>query len=130
MQASAAREEWQTVRNRYCWTPGIALDQQVRLLVMVAHEAHRGGVTFVENDMSGELKSGLPPRGNETVGLVTAIEADAITVVFQQAKDFREGRIDPAVIVVIRDGSPGTVTVVRDVGRIGQHEIDAGGLEP
>src|SRR6202158_5772190 len=106
MQPIAAIGEWQNVRNRYCWTPGIALDQKVGLLVVVAHEAHRGGVTFVEDDMAGQLKASTAPGGNETVGLVPAIEADAITVVLQQAKDFREGRIEPAVIVVIRHSPP------------------------
>src|SRR6202022_1915607 len=106
MQPIAAIGEWQNVRNRYCWTPRIALDQQVGLLVVVAHEAHRGGVAFVEDDMAGQLKASPAPRGNEAVRLVPAIEADTVAVVFQQAKDFREGRIEPAVIVVIRDGPP------------------------
>ena len=61
--------------------------------------------------------------------LVPAVEADAEGFVFQDAVHFREGRLEPAVVVVVGNAAAGAVAVVHEIGRIGQDEIDALGGE-
>jgi hypothetical protein len=41
--------------------------------------------------------------------------------------DLREGGFQPGVIVIVDDAAAGAVVVADQIGRIGQHEIDAAG---
>src|ERR1700730_5325953 len=97
--------------------------------MLVAQEAGRRRIAFAEYDMPGELEACGAPGGDKAVRLVPAVEANAKAVVLEQAEDLREGRSEPAVVIVIDDAAPAAVAVAGNVGRVGQHEIHAGGLE-
>ena len=98
--------------------------------MLIAHEADRRCIALAEDDVAGQPETRFAPGGDEAVGLVPAVEADAKTVVLEQAEDFREGWLEPAVVIVVNHGPPVARTVAGDIRRIGQHEIDAGGIQP
>src|SRR6185437_13348735 len=80
--------------------------------------------------MPGEPKASLAPRGDEFVGLVPPVEADAERITVQHAKDFREGGLEPSGITVVRNPATVARAIVGEIRWIGQHEIDAAAAEP
>ncbi len=76
--------------------------------------------------MAGDAEAGFLPGGEEQVGPGPAVEADAETVRFEDGVHLGEGWFEPGGVVVIGDGAAVAALVARDVGRIGEDEIDAG----
>jgi hypothetical protein len=44
---------------------------------------------------------------------------------FQKPVHLREGGFEPARVIVIRNAAAGTVGIAGDIGRVGNHKIDA-----
>src|ERR1700730_4204628 len=80
--------------------------------------------------MSGESESSLAPHCDKFVRLVPAIAADAERVTAQHAEDLSERGFQPSGIAIVGDSSTVTRAIVREIRRIGQHEINAATAEP
>src|SRR5271170_1107347 len=74
--------------------------------------------------MPGEAKSGPAPGADEFVRLVPAVEADAEAIGLQQPVDVPECRIEPFSGAIVADGLAVARTIIAEIGRIGQDEID------
>jgi len=72
-----------------------------------------------------EPETCFTPRGDEFVRLVPAVEADTERVASQHTEDFSERGFQPRGIVIIGYCAAVTGTIVREIWRIGQDEIDA-----
>src|SRR6185312_16319689 len=79
--------------------------------------------------VASQPEARLAPRGDELVCLVPAVEADAERIAAQHAKDFREGGLEPRGIAIVSNSATVARGIVREIRRIGQHEIDATAAE-
>ena len=93
-------------------------------------KARGRGVSFRENDMPRDVKAGLAPRFHKAVRLVPGVKRNAELFVFQNPMHLREGRIDPAVVVVVLHGASRAIAVPDQVRRISDDEIDRAGGHP
>src|SRR5665213_2544770 len=75
--------------------------------------------------MANGAKSSSPPGGEKFVHLRPTIEAHAETVRLEHPEDLGESRREPPGAVVVRDRAVAAIAVMRDVRRIGEHEVDA-----
>src|ERR1035437_3995761 len=125
MQAVAGIMPVQHVGRRSAWEGGKALGQQIGGFMLIPQVTGLGRIALAEDDMPGNAEACLAPRGHEHIGLVPAVEADTQAVGLQDAVDLREGGFEPCVIVIVDDASAGAVAVADQIGRIGQHEINA-----
>src|SRR5882762_8197514 len=85
---------------------GIALRQQVGVLMLIAKKALGRGVFLNEGQMPSYAEARFAPSSKEFIGLVPAIEAHAEAIPTEHAIDFPESRFNPCVVVVVRDGAP------------------------
>src|SRR5260370_83481 len=67
----------QDIRNRALGTMRLAFSQQVRLLMLVAKEAHRRGIALSEYQVADEPEARHAPRRDELVRLRPAVKANA-----------------------------------------------------
>jgi len=74
--------------------------------------------------MSDDSESRSRPRGKELVGTVPGVETDAETAEFQKTIHFGECWSKPSGVVVVRNTTAVSVTVVDEIRRIGEDEID------
>src|SRR5580700_6332816 len=74
--------------------------------------------------MSREPEACPAPGADEFVRLVPAVKADAEAVGFHNAVDVPEGRIDPVSLAIVADGLAVARTIIAEIGRVGQDEID------
>jgi len=93
--------------------------------VPVLQKALGGRISLDERQVAGQPEPCRAPRGDELVGLRPTVEAHAEGVAAQHAKDFRERRLEPRAIAIIGYRAPIARTVMRQIRRIGQHEINA-----
>src|SRR5258708_37470520 len=85
---------------------GIALRQQVCVLVLVAKEALGRGVLLDEGQVPGYSEARFAPSSKEFIGLVPAIKAHAEAIPTEHAVNFPESRLKPGVVIVVGDGAP------------------------
>jgi hypothetical protein len=65
--------------------------------------------------MAYQAKSDLQPGGDEQVGFIPAVEADAECIGLQHPIHRGEGGFESLVIVVVGDRPAGSVAIARDV---------------
>jgi hypothetical protein len=97
--------------------------------MLVAQEADGRSVTLAEHEVADDGEPRGAPGGDELVGAVPAVEADAKSAVLQDAVHFGESWLQPASVAVARDAAARAVAVVHEIGRIGQDKIDALGWQ-
>ena len=73
--------------------------------------------------MPGEREARRAPGGDEDIGFVPAVEADAEVSVFEKAEHLGESGREPSIIVVIHDSATIAAAIVHEIWRIRKDEI-------
>lgn len=97
--------------------------------MLVTEQSNRGTVALAKDEVAGEREARRPPGGNEDVGFVPAVKADAECSVFEKAEHLGESGREPCVVVVVDDAAAVARAIVHEIRRIGENEVDAFGLE-
>lgn len=78
------------VGQQFRWLRRATFRKQVCVLMMIAQKPFGGSIRLRERQVSRKSETGFPPRRDEFVGNVPAIEADAKGIAPQDAKDLAE----------------------------------------
>src|SRR4029077_17112722 len=92
---------FQNVRDSASRFLGIALRQQVGVLMLIAKETLGGSVALDERQMADYSETHFTPGRYEFVSVVPAVEADAKAIPAEHAVDFLESGLYPIADIVI-----------------------------
>lgn len=84
-----------------------------------------GGVGLDPDEVADGSEAAGTPGGQELVDVGPAVEAHGVAVGLEYSEHLGEGRIEPAVVIVVGNTAADAVAVTHEVGRVGQHEVDA-----
>ena len=79
---------------------------------------------LAEDDMPDYAEPCVAPCWEEAIHTIPGVEAHAESTPLQDSVHFGECWTEPAVVVVVRNGSTVAVAVVHEVRRIRENEID------
>ena len=80
------------VRDGLCGAVGIALYQQISLLMPILEKARTRGIILLPDDMPDGPEPCPPPCAEKFIDAIPAVKADAKTIRLQNAVGVRKGR--------------------------------------
>src|SRR5579872_53567 len=92
--------------------------------MLIAEIPRLRGIALAKDDMPDDIEPGFAPRAHERINLVPAVKRNTQAIGPEHTVHLPECRLQPSIIVVVRDPSAGAVAVIHEVRRIGEDEID------